>query len=174
MSCFCGSDGEAGWWESVRPIVGPLLTSTMSTPTLAPTLVSPEASADVICTGVLRPDELCGEGPADVVEVSECITSPAAVTAMSSISRQVTVLNKLGLHARPAMQFVDVANQFSSDIMVRKGGDDPVDADGKSVMQMIILAATEGTPLQIEASGEDAEKAVAALVELFEKKFGEE
>lgn len=93
---------------------------------------------------------------------------------MPSLSRQVTVLNKLGLHARPAMQFVDAANQFTSDIMVKKGGEDPVDADGKSVMQMIILAATEGTPLMIEASGEDAETALQTLVELFESKFGEE
>lgn len=93
---------------------------------------------------------------------------------MPSVSRQVTVLNKMGLHARPAMQFVDVANQFASDIMVRKFGEDPVDADGKSVMQMIILAATEGTPLTIEVSGDDAEVAMQTLVALFESRFGEE
>ena len=55
-----------------------------------------------------------------------------------------------------------------------KRGEEPVDADGKSVMQMIILAATEGTPLRIEADGEDAEDAVKKLAELFESKFGEE
>ena len=82
--------------------------------------------------------------------------------------------NKLGLHARPAMQFVDVANQFTSTITVHKGGEEPCDADGKSVMQMIILAATEGTPLRIEADGEDAPQAVEKLAELFESKFGEE
>ena len=82
--------------------------------------------------------------------------------------------NKLGLHARPAMQFVDLANQFKSDIVVKKGGEEPGEADGKSVMQMIILAATEGTPLRIEASGDDAEVAVNKLVELFESKFGED
>ena len=93
---------------------------------------------------------------------------------MPSVSREVVVSNKLGLHARPAMQFVDLANQFASDIVVRKGGDEPEVADGKSVMQMIILAATEGTPLMIEAAGEDAEQAVAQLVALFDSKFGEE
>jgi len=93
---------------------------------------------------------------------------------MPKVSKDIVVLNKVGLHARPAMQFVDVANQFSSDIMVRKGGEEPCDADGKSVMQMIILAATQGTPLVIEADGEDAEKAVEALAQLFADKFGEE
>ena len=84
------------------------------------------------------------------------------------------VSNKLGLHARPAMQFVDVANQFDSAVTVHKGGEEPCDADGKSVMQMIILAATEGTPLRIEADGADAQKAVDTLAQLFESKFGEE
>jgi phosphocarrier protein HPr len=93
---------------------------------------------------------------------------------MPTVSRDIVVSNKLGLHARPAMQFVDLANQFKSDVVVKKGGEEPAEADGKSVMQMIILAATEGTPLTIEATGEDAEMAVSKLVDLFESKFGEE
>ena len=91
-----------------------------------------------------------------------------------TVIREVVIRNKLGLHARPAMQFVDVANQFKSDVRVHKGGEEPVDADGKSVMQMIILAATEGTPLRIEAEGEDADQAIGKLTELVESKFGEE
>ena len=93
---------------------------------------------------------------------------------MPTTSRKIVVSNKLGLHARPAMQFVDLANQFQSRITVIKGGEEPGEADGKSVMQMIILAATEGTPLQIDAEGSDAETAVKKLAELFESKFGEE
>jgi phosphocarrier protein len=93
---------------------------------------------------------------------------------MPTASRDIVVSNKLGLHARPAMQFVDVANQFVAAVTVHKGGEEPCDADGKSVMQMIILAATEGTPLRIEADGEDAQKAVDTLAELFASKFGEE
>jgi phosphocarrier protein HPr len=93
---------------------------------------------------------------------------------MPSAARDIVVSNKLGLHARPAMQFVDVANQFASNVTVKKGGEEPAEADGKSVMQMIILAATEGTPLRIEADGEDAQAAVAKLAELFDNKFGEE
>lgn len=93
---------------------------------------------------------------------------------MPTASKEIVVLNKLGLHARPAMQFVDAANQFASRITVRKGGEEPGEADGKSVMQMIILAATEGTPLQIEAEGDDAQRAVDKLAELFADRFGEE
>jgi phosphocarrier protein len=93
---------------------------------------------------------------------------------MSTASRETAICNKLGLHARPAMQFVDVANQFSSNVKVYSRGEEPGEADGKSVMQMIILAATEGTPLRIEAEGEDAELAVQKLAELIESKFGEE
>ncbi|HWE95653.1 MAG TPA: HPr family phosphocarrier protein [Tepidisphaeraceae bacterium] len=93
---------------------------------------------------------------------------------MPTASRETKIRNTLGMHARPAMQFVDVANQFQSQITVYKGGEEPAEADGKSVMQMIILAATEGTPMRIEANGEDAEQAVQKLVELIEDKFGEE
>ena len=93
---------------------------------------------------------------------------------MPTASREIVVSNKLGLHARPAMQFVDLANQFQSNITVSKGGDEPVEADGKSVMQMITLEAIEGTRLKISAEGEDAEIAVKQLAELFESKFGEE
>jgi phosphocarrier protein HPr len=93
---------------------------------------------------------------------------------MPSASRDIVVSNSLGLHARPAMQFVDLANQYKSEIKVIKGGEEPGEADGKSVMQMIILAATQGTPMRIEAEGEDAEEAVKKLVELFDSKFGEE
>ena len=93
---------------------------------------------------------------------------------MPIASKQVVVSNSLGLHARPAMQFVDLANTFTSKVTVYKGGEEPAEADGKSVMQMIILAATEGTPIRIEADGDDAERAVKELAALFESKFGEE
>jgi phosphocarrier protein len=87
------------------------------------------------------------------------------------MDRQVTIQNKLGLHARPAMQFVDVANGFQSAIKVWKG-DQMV--DGKSIMQMMMLAATAGTPLKIVADGEDAGPALDALEHLINTRFGEE
>jgi phosphocarrier protein len=100
--------------------------------------------------------------------------TPSSFVPMPSASKDIIVSNKLGLHARPAMQFVDLANQFKSDIRVHKFGDEPGEADGKSVMEMIILAATEGTKMRIDAEGEDAEEAVTKLVQLFQDKFGEE
>ena len=93
---------------------------------------------------------------------------------MPSASREVIISNQDGLHTRPVMKFVDVANRFASEITVHKGGPEPADADGKSVMQMIILAAERGTPLRIRADGEDADEAVRQLVELVEGKFGED
>ena len=93
---------------------------------------------------------------------------------MATASKDIIVINKLGLHARPAMQFVDLANSFKSEIKVVKFGEEPGEADGKSVMQMIILAATEGTKMRIDADGEDADEAVTKLAELFESKFGED
>jgi phosphocarrier protein len=87
------------------------------------------------------------------------------------MDRQVKISNRLGLHARPAMQFVDVANQFRSNIRVWKG-DQCV--DGKSIMNMMMLAATEGTGLKLEADGEDAVKALDALESLIKSRFGEE
>src|SRR4051812_37277790 len=105
---------------------------------------------------------------------SSFIVHLSSLVFMPTASRETAIRNSLGLHARPAMQFVDVANQFSSRVTVYKGGEEPGEADGKSVMQMIILAATEGTPLRIEAEGDDAEQAVTKLLELIEGKFGEE
>ncbi len=83
----------------------------------------------------------------------------------------LTIINPLGLHARPAMSFVDTANGFDSDIQVRKG--DQV-VDGKSIMQMMMLAATKGTELEVEAVGPDAADALAALRELVDRKFDED
>lgn len=96
---------------------------------------------------------------------------------MPTVSREIIVTNKLGLHARPAMQVVDTANQFSASVTLHKpaqDGEEAIDADGKSVMQVIILAATEGTSLRIDADGDDAQEAVDRVAGLFEAKFGEE
>ena len=99
---------------------------------------------------------------------------------MSVQSRDIVIQNTHGLHARPAMQFVDLANQFASEITVSKpgsaeGGDEgPLTVDAKSVMQMILLEAVCGTKLQIRAEGDDAAAAVEQLAKLVEEKFGED
>ena len=83
----------------------------------------------------------------------------------------LTIRNKLGLHARPAALFVQEASKFKSQIFVLKDG---VEVNGKSVMGLMLLAAEGGSKLTIKAEGPDAEKAIAAIEALFEKKFEEE
>ncbi len=88
-------------------------------------------------------------------------------------SRKVTIKNKLGLHARPAMMFVETASKYQAKVSVcRTDQSEPV--DGRSIMQMMMLAATEGTELEISATGEDAEIVVEALVDLVKSNFQED
>jgi phosphotransferase system HPr (HPr) family protein len=97
---------------------------------------------------------------------------------MPKLAIEVVVSNCEGLHARPAMQFVDVANRFGSNVVVYRENDEAGGTgdvvDGKSVMQMITLGAAMGTTLKIEADGEDASAALESLKKLFDEKFGEE
>ncbi|MBW8041166.1 MAG: HPr family phosphocarrier protein [Planctomycetes bacterium] len=93
--------------------------------------------------------------------------SPEKLVAETSVQ----IKNADGLHMRPAMQFVDVANQFECDITV---SNDENDVDGKSIMQMSMLAATCGTKLKIKAQGDDAKEAIDALQELVEEKHFDE
>lgn len=83
----------------------------------------------------------------------------------------VTIVNRLGLHARPAMVFVDAANLFTSAVTVKR---DDQEVDGKSIMMMMLLAATQGTQLEVIADGDDAEAAIAKLVALVAAGFDEE
>lgn len=94
--------------------------------------------------------------------------------SLTIVTKARTIIqNSLGLHARPAMAFVDLATTFGSTIAVRRtDGDESV--DGKSIMQMLLLAATRGTELEISADGPDADGAIAALVKLVENRFDEE
>lgn len=96
---------------------------------------------------------------------------PAFVS--KTVSATVTISNKLGLHARPAMLFVESASVFKSDVSVRRA-DHRECVDGKSIMQMMMLAATQGTDIEISATGDDADQAVGDLVRLVESKFQEE
>jgi phosphocarrier protein len=84
---------------------------------------------------------------------------------------EVEIKNADGLHMRPAMQFVEAANRFECDITVSNNENS---VDGKSIMQMSMLAATCGTKLKIKAEGADAQRAVDALRELVEEKHFDE
>lgn len=89
---------------------------------------------------------------------------------MTTIEREVTIPNKYGLHARPAMQIVELANGYTSKVEVSNG---PITVDAKSIMSVMRLAATQGAVLKIVADGHDAEQAAAVLVQLVENGFGE-
>ena len=89
-------------------------------------------------------------------------------------SIKVRIVNRLGLHARPAMSFVDLAASFRSEIKVRRVDMPDEWVDGKSIMQMMLLAATQHTELEIEAHGPDGAKACEALRALVEGGFGED
>ena len=82
--------------------------------------------------------------------------------------RRVTVINELGMHARPAAEFVKLAGKFESEISVAKDGDT---VNGKSIMGVMTLAAECGAELLLRADGSDAEAAVAALAALVANKF---
>ena len=88
-------------------------------------------------------------------------------------SVRTTIVNRLGLHARPAMAFVEEASRYDAAITVCKIGDGER-VDGKSILQMLMLAGTCGAQLEITADGGDEKDALAALVRLVESRFGED
>jgi len=90
---------------------------------------------------------------------------------LASVETEATIVNKYGLHARPAVQFVETANQYNCKIEVSNG---TLAVDAKSIMSVMRLAATKGTVLRIAADGDDAEAAVEALAKLVAEGFGEE
>ena len=88
-----------------------------------------------------------------------------------SCSSKVRITNRYGLHARPATDFAQAANEFSSDIRVRCEDED---ADGKSVMELMMLAATQGTELEVICIGDDAKDALEHLASLVNRGFDED
>ena len=91
--------------------------------------------------------------------------------ATGKVQKEVTVLNRLGLHARPAAMFVRIANKHRADIWVEKDGEQ---VNGKSIMGLMMLAAGQGTRLTLSAEGVDGEKALQELELLIERRFDEE
>jgi phosphocarrier protein HPr len=78
------------------------------------------------------------------------------------LKRSIKIKNPQGLHARPASAFVKIANQYESEVTVRKGADA---VNGKSIMGLMTLAANKGSVIEVEVSGDDAEPAMMALEE---------
>ena len=86
------------------------------------------------------------------------------------VERSVQILNKNGLHARPAAEIVKISGKFQSEITLVRDG---MEVNGKSIMGVMMLAAGKGSSVLIEAEGADAEAALRALQELIANKFGE-
>ncbi|MGE0080700.1 MAG: HPr family phosphocarrier protein [Thiohalomonadaceae bacterium] len=87
------------------------------------------------------------------------------------VSKEVTIVNKLGLHARAAAKFVSLASRFKSEVYVARDGRR---VNGKSIMGVMMLAAARGTTVVLDVEGEDEEQALAQLEELIQQRFGEE
>ncbi|MEJ2529914.1 MAG: HPr family phosphocarrier protein [Gammaproteobacteria bacterium] len=87
------------------------------------------------------------------------------------IQKQIDIINKLGLHARAAAKFVTCANNFNCSVFLHHNG---LEVNGKSIMGVMMLAASQGTTITISTDGEDEEQAIAALEELIKDRFGED
>ncbi len=86
-------------------------------------------------------------------------------------SRSATIANRRGLHARAAAKFVKLAGQFNAQVIVTKKG---MEVSGLSIMGLMMLAAGPGCTIQMRATGQEAEQALAALVALVDSKFDED
>ena len=86
-------------------------------------------------------------------------------------TKELTIQNKSGIHARPAAMFVKIANRFGSDIFVEKDGEK---INGKSIMGLMMLAAGPGSKVTVLAKGNDADAAIAELEALINRKFDED
>ena len=87
------------------------------------------------------------------------------------LTKELTVQNKLGIHARPAAMFVKTASRFACEIMVEKDGET---VNGKSIMGLMMLAAGPGSKLSLHANGTDAQEAITEIEALLQRKFDED
>jgi phosphocarrier protein HPr len=106
-------------------------------------------------------------------EASLCSPRMSARQAVenNSITKELVVTNKLGIHARPAAMFVKTATRFDCDIFVEKDGEK---VNGKSIMGLMMLAAGPGSRLKVQADGDDAVRALGELEGLLQRKFDED
>ena len=99
------------------------------------------------------------------------MSAKAISDGSGTMTKDFQVLNKLGIHARPAAMFVKTANRFSCDIFVEKDGEK---VNGKSIMGLMMLAAGPGSKVTVHAHGHDAHQALAEIETLINRKFDEE
>ena len=87
------------------------------------------------------------------------------------ITKKLTILNKLGLHARAAAKVVSTANEFESTIIITKDGKN---ADARSIMRLLMLSASQGSRIRVEVDGTDQKDAMKSIEKLFNNKFDEQ
>ena len=87
------------------------------------------------------------------------------------ITKELTIINRLGLHARPSAMFVKVCSRYKADIWVEKDGEQ---VNGKSIMGLMMLAAGQGSKLRVTCEGVDAEKALQEIESLIQSRFDED
>lgn len=89
----------------------------------------------------------------------------------NKLTKEITILNRLGLHARPSAMFVKVCNRYKCDIWIEKDGEQ---VNGKSIMGLMMLAAGQGSKLRVTCTGHDAAKAIEEIEALIARKFDED
>jgi phosphocarrier protein len=99
------------------------------------------------------------------------LSRKAASEQDNKITRELTIINRLGLHARPSALFVKVCSRHKADIWVEKDGEQ---VNGKSIMGLMMLAAGQGSKLRITCEGNDADKALEEIEALIQRRFDED
>jgi phosphocarrier protein HPr len=99
------------------------------------------------------------------------MSSAKKTSGKRALRREFVVINKLGIHARPAAMFVKIANRYTCSIQVEKDGEQ---VNGKSIMGLMMLAAGPGSTLAVHCEGDDCQEALAEIEGLIKRKFDEE
>jgi phosphocarrier protein len=99
------------------------------------------------------------------------LSRKAAAARAQKIEKDIAIVNRLGLHARPAAMFVRIASRYRAEVWVAKEGEE---VNGKSIMGLMMLAAGQGSKLRIRCEGADADKAMEEIEELIKARFNED
>lgn len=99
------------------------------------------------------------------------LTRKNTTDSEKKITKELTIINRLGLHARPSAMFVKVCSRHTADIWVEKDGEQ---VNGKSIMGLMMLAAGQGSKLRVTCEGGDAEKALEEIESLIHRRFDED
>ena len=121
--------------------------------------------------GIRRPYELLAMTQKGFFNKTFRFAKPRLKSEINLVEKKIQITNRLGLHARPAVLVVQLANKFKSEIKLEKEG---VEVNAKSIMGVMMLAAEKGSFLLVKAEGEDEKEATEKLAELFDSRFGED